>query len=132
MIKLRPITITFIVAVKFFKSVQQEISRELALSEEEISRRLRYAQAVWEIKLTLTSNFTSFLPIEQGENPFDPAVYEQHLLSIWNELATGNPISCVSLDGVPFTPRTEDMPPTAVVIDVRHQFMSPASIPLGR
>ncbi|KAH9848125.1 UDP-Glycosyltransferase/glycogen phosphorylase [Lenzites betulinus] len=100
MIKLRPITITFIVAVKFFKSVQQEISRELALSEEEISRRLR------------------FLPIEQGEDPFDPAVYEQHLLPIWNKLATGNPIPCVSLDGAPCTLRTEDMPPTAVVIDV--------------
>ncbi|EIW53235.1 UDP-Glycosyltransferase/glycogen phosphorylase [Trametes versicolor FP-101664 SS1] len=100
MAKLRPISITFVVAAKYLKGAKAEISRELTLCGEDVQKRIR------------------FLPVEQGDDNFDPAIFEQYLLATWKQLFDGDSTMCEALDGTPYALRLLESPLSAVVIDI--------------
>ncbi|OJT15058.1 UDP-glycosyltransferase 88A1 [Trametes pubescens] len=100
MAKLRPIAITFVVAAKYLKGAKAEVSRELTTCGEDVQKRIR------------------FIPVEQGDDTFDPAVFEQHLLAMWKQLFNGDSVTCEALDGSPHAPCLLESPLSAVVIDV--------------
>ncbi len=67
----------------------------------------------------LTPYTRRFIPVEQGDDTFDPAVFEQHLLAMWKQLFNGDSVTCEALDGSPHAPCLLESPLSAVVIDVR-------------
>ncbi|KAI0634587.1 UDP-Glycosyltransferase/glycogen phosphorylase [Trametes polyzona] len=99
MLQSAAVTITLVVATKYSHAVRSEILSALTPSIEP-GDRLR------------------FVSVEQGSDPFDPAVYEEHLLALWDKILAGSPAQCTGLDSTSCTFNLLDKPLNAAVIDV--------------
>ncbi|KAI0357719.1 UDP-Glycosyltransferase/glycogen phosphorylase [Trametes cingulata] len=100
MLKLRPVTVTFLVAAKYLEGVKTQIAADLSPDGINAKDRLR------------------LVPVEEGEDPLDPTLYEKHLLNACHGLFKGDSVTCESLDGVQDTLTLRTMPLSAALIDI--------------
>ncbi|KAI0772978.1 UDP-Glycosyltransferase/glycogen phosphorylase [Trametes elegans] len=100
-LKMRPVAVTFFIPSKYLDGARAELARELASTDEHVAERLR------------------LVPIEQGEDALDTALFERNVLAVWGRLFGGATVPCSSLDG---TQRTLDFasagPLSAALIDI--------------
>ncbi|KAL1948024.1 hypothetical protein VTO73DRAFT_12099 [Trametes versicolor] len=101
LVQLGSITVTFFVAAKLFERVKAEIARDVETDAQH--DRLANIQ---------------FVVIEQGDNPFDPEVLEQSLMSIWSELLDGRAVTYAAMNGTKAQWELSTLPPDVIVIDI--------------
>ncbi|KAI0349914.1 UDP-Glycosyltransferase/glycogen phosphorylase [Trametes cingulata] len=102
LIILSAVKVTYFIAAKLLDAAKAEIVRDLGQEQHDATLAARIR----------------FVPIEQGEDPFDTRMYQENVNATWDDLLSGRTITAHSLDGRQCDIDLRGAPLTAVIMDL--------------